>query len=82
MAADIVRPPPAAKPVVVVPRAYDWSGHYFGIQGGWETHHQVSHVDRRGKPEGVNVLFMDGHVTWRPFKEMKLRTDSYPYWWF
>ena len=35
MAADVVRPPPAAKPVVVVPRAYDWSGHYFGIQGGW-----------------------------------------------
>ena len=39
MAADIIRPPPAAKPVVVVPRAYDWSGHYIGIQGGWDNNH-------------------------------------------
>jgi outer membrane immunogenic protein len=35
MAADIPKPPPAAKPVVVVPRAYDWTGHYIGLEGGY-----------------------------------------------
>jgi len=42
MAADIIRPPPAAKPVVVVTRAYDWSGHYIGIQGGWDRNHATT----------------------------------------
>jgi outer membrane immunogenic protein len=39
MAADIVRPPVVAKPVIVATRAYDWSGHYIGIQGGWDRNH-------------------------------------------
>src|SRR5690348_1648403 len=38
MAADIVRPPPAApKPIVVAPKVYDWNGWYVGVQGGWDT---------------------------------------------
>jgi outer membrane immunogenic protein len=38
MAADVVRPPPiVAKPIIVAPRLYNWSGPYIGIQGGWDT---------------------------------------------
>jgi outer membrane immunogenic protein len=39
MAADIVRPPPppAVQPIVIAPATYDWTGHYLGVQGGWET---------------------------------------------
>ena len=43
MAADIARPPPPpAKPIVVAPAAYNWTGHYLGIQGGWETNAATS----------------------------------------
>jgi outer membrane immunogenic protein len=43
MAADIVRPPPVAPaPIVVVaPRAYEWSGPYIGIEGGYAWGHKV-----------------------------------------
>jgi outer membrane immunogenic protein len=38
MAADVVKPPPVAPAPIVVPaKAFDWSGHYIGIEGGWET---------------------------------------------
>ena len=53
-----------------------------GIQGGYKETHQVSHMGTNGKPEGVNVLFMDGHVIWRRFDEMKVRTTTNPFWWF
>jgi prepilin-type N-terminal cleavage/methylation domain-containing protein/prepilin-type processing-associated H-X9-DG protein len=64
-----------------------------GVQGGFSMLHQVSHMGRGGAPEGVNVLFMDGHVIWRawvmpntnvtpPRDQMQLRTDNYPYWFF
>lgn len=63
--------------------AQDAAGTIFGgVKGGFQYNHQVSHVGNNGKPEGVNVLFMDGHVVWRPFVEMKVRTTSSPYWWF
>jgi outer membrane immunogenic protein len=43
MAADVVRPPPVAPaPIVVAPTAFSWTGHYLGIQGGWETNRATS----------------------------------------
>jgi prepilin-type N-terminal cleavage/methylation domain-containing protein/prepilin-type processing-associated H-X9-DG protein len=39
------------------------------------------------KPDGGNILFMDGHVDWRPFAEMKIRafsaqgTGNPSFWW-
>lgn len=57
MAADIVRPPPAAKPVVVVPRAYDWSGHYFGIQGGWDNNHAKTGIYSSDENGGLVGLY-------------------------
>jgi prepilin-type N-terminal cleavage/methylation domain-containing protein/prepilin-type processing-associated H-X9-DG protein len=53
-----------------------------GVTGGWANKHQVSHIAKSGKPEGGNVLFMDGHVVFRPLDQMKRQTDSYPYFWF
>jgi prepilin-type N-terminal cleavage/methylation domain-containing protein/prepilin-type processing-associated H-X9-DG protein len=53
-----------------------------GVQGGWRYQHQVPHVGKSSKPEGGNVLFMDGHVTWRDLTVLKVRTYNGPYWWF
>ena len=39
-----------------------WSGF-----GGWNNIHVTPHMER-GIPTGSNILFLDGHVGWRPFK--------------
>ena len=57
----------------------------FHVPGGWRAQeHIAAHPNaKRGYPEGGNVLFMDGHVIWRAFDEMSLRTTGkVPYWWF
>ena len=53
-----------------------------GVNGGWAHAHQVSHIGTSGRPEGGNVLFMDGHVIFRGIGDIKRRTDSGPYFWF
>ncbi len=40
--------------------------------GGSTLRHMSSHI-RKGKPTGGNVLFLDGHVVWRPLEEMMFR---------
>lgn len=40
----------------------------WGASGGLSGH-VTSHMDR-GVPAGSNILFLDGHVDWRPFKKM------------
>jgi prepilin-type N-terminal cleavage/methylation domain-containing protein/prepilin-type processing-associated H-X9-DG protein len=50
-------------------------GVVWGANGGFVNKHGTSHM-LKGKPEGGNILFMDGHVDWRPFKDMKLRAQS------
>ena len=35
--------------------------------GGWVGKHVTSHINR-GVPTGSNILFLDSHVDWRPFK--------------
>lgn len=54
---------------------------YTGIQGGWSKNHKSAHLD--GKlPSGGNLLFLDGHVDWRNFREMTVRTAFDPsFWW-
>lgn len=33
-------------------------------------------------PAGGNLLFLDGHVAWRRFQEMRIRTVGEPaFWW-
>ncbi len=48
--------------------------------GGLSFPHGPSHMDGGG-PAGGNILFLDGHVEWRPFSEMKSRTSGPTFWW-
>ena len=47
--------------------------------GPWDT----SHLNGN-QPAGGNLLFIDGHVDWRPFKQMKRRyyVPGSPYWYW
>ena len=42
------------------------------VRGGWVKDHKTSHLDQN-RPAGGNILFLDGHVTWRKFDNMKVR---------
>jgi prepilin-type N-terminal cleavage/methylation domain-containing protein/prepilin-type processing-associated H-X9-DG protein len=54
---------------------------YAKIDGGWKGH-QSPHLGARQIPEGGNLLFADGHVAWRKFDKMNVRTDNDPtFWW-
>jgi prepilin-type processing-associated H-X9-DG protein len=58
--------------VEVVTDAVFQQNNLWGAKGGWNDYHMTPHM--RGKdPEGGNVLFLDWHVDWRPFKEMRVR---------
>ena len=47
----------------------------------------TNHMERRGgeikEPAGSNIGFLDGHVTWRPFKDMyqRYRVQGVTFWW-
>lgn len=43
---------------------------------------QTSHLRAGDKPAGGNILFLDGHVSWRAFEEMAIRNDLLNDWWF
>jgi prepilin-type N-terminal cleavage/methylation domain-containing protein/prepilin-type processing-associated H-X9-DG protein len=53
---------------------------YVKIDGGWKGH-QTSHLN--GKlPAGGNLLYLDGHVSWKKFDAMIVRTTGDPsFWW-
>lgn len=37
--------------------------------GGWNQIHVTNHMARNGQPEGANILFLDWHVAFRPYKD-------------
>lgn len=52
-------------------------GNYTTVGGA----HSSNHMDE-GTPAGGNVLFLDGHVEWRPWSEMEPRSNGGPdFWW-
>jgi len=56
------------------------NGSFTSVNGAYN--HTTSHV-RGPTPLGGNVVYMDGHVAWRPFSDMRLQTGSYdPQMWF
>jgi prepilin-type N-terminal cleavage/methylation domain-containing protein/prepilin-type processing-associated H-X9-DG protein len=57
------------------------NNNYTAVWGGWPKPHRSPHLN--GKiPNGGNLLFLDGHVEWRKFEKMKIRTDGPPsFWW-
>ena len=52
------------------------------IHGGYFMGHGTSHRNKVDLPTGGNLLFLDGHVEWRNFPEMKSRLVSWPHFWF
>lgn len=52
----------------------------WSVTGGAATAHRPNHMDG-DQPAGGNVLFLDGHVEWRPFSEMQSRTGGPNFWW-
>lgn len=46
------------------------------VMGGWVKPHKTSHLDQGNQPAGGNILYLDGHVSWRKFKDMKMRDDT------
>lgn len=53
-----------------------------GIWGQWQVYDRTNHVRRGGVPDGGNVLYLDGHLQWRPFSEMRMRWEVPPrHWW-
>ncbi len=69
---------------VVISQVWPKTNQYVKIMaqngtGPWSTPHMDT-----GRPRGGNLLFLDGHVTWRPFKQMKLRynVNGSPAWYW
>jgi prepilin-type N-terminal cleavage/methylation domain-containing protein/prepilin-type processing-associated H-X9-DG protein len=61
-----------------------WLNTYVNIKGGYPKPHKTAHLEKT-MPAGGNVGMLDGHVEWRKFMQMQVRTDSgspYPvFWW-
>jgi prepilin-type N-terminal cleavage/methylation domain-containing protein/prepilin-type processing-associated H-X9-DG protein len=55
---------------------------YTRVFGGWQSgQHSAPHLNGR-IPAGGNLLMIDGHVEWRKFEKMTIRTDGSPaFWW-
>ncbi|MBN1510018.1 MAG: prepilin-type N-terminal cleavage/methylation domain-containing protein [Sedimentisphaerales bacterium] len=56
------------------------------IRGGLFTRHQIfdssNHVGHGGRPEGANIVFVDGHQESRNFSQMIVRRTELPvHWW-
>jgi prepilin-type N-terminal cleavage/methylation domain-containing protein/prepilin-type processing-associated H-X9-DG protein len=49
---------------------------YVDIGGSYFKHHRTAHLNNKTMmPAGGNVGMLDGHVVWRKFDEMHVRTD-------
>ena len=54
-----------------------------GLWGRWQIYDRTNHLSH-GKPVGANILFVDGHLEWRPFRDMVVRyaPSGMPYHWW
>ena len=64
--------PTKSSDVEVVTDSVFQQNNSWSAMGGWKNVHVTSHM-RKGQPVGGNILYLDWHVTFRPFKEMKRR---------
>jgi prepilin-type N-terminal cleavage/methylation domain-containing protein/prepilin-type processing-associated H-X9-DG protein len=55
------------------------SGNTYTVSGGAPTPHRSNHMDG-SVPAGGNVLFLDGHVEWRPWSAMVPQRAGYFGW--
>jgi prepilin-type processing-associated H-X9-DG protein len=44
------------------------------VPSGVVPYHRAGHMEKE-KPAGGNLLFLDGHSAWRPFKQMQQKYD-------
>jgi prepilin-type N-terminal cleavage/methylation domain-containing protein/prepilin-type processing-associated H-X9-DG protein len=52
-----------------------------GLFAMCQLYDRTNHLKKR-RPEGGNILFLDGHTAWRPFSEMQRRYGGSPsFWW-
>jgi len=49
-----------------------------GMWGGQQIYDRTSHLKNDEEPTGGNIGFLDGHVDWRNFNEMKNRSHNNP----
>ena len=64
--------------------SHRWLNTYINIKGGYPKLHQTAHLEKT-MPAGGNLGMLDGHVEWRKFLQLHVRTDptsSNPvFWW-
>lgn len=68
------------KAEIVLDAVISQSRNFTEIWGGWSEPHRTSHLDDF-KPAGGNILFLDGHASWRHFQEMEIRLEPPEQWW-
>ncbi|MCF7668499.1 MAG: type II secretion system GspH family protein [Verrucomicrobia bacterium] len=74
-------PKASTRPLVADATLSEGNDNFNHVQGGWADYHRTSHMNGVD-PAGGNILFLDGHVEWRNFSDMKVRTTDEPrFWW-
>ena len=61
--------------VVDVVCSYGNPPDYTKVKGGWVKDHKTSHLEHN-LPAGGNILFLDGHVSWRKYRDMNMRDNT------
>ena len=52
-----------------------------GLWGRWQRFDRTNHISGGSRPDGANVMFVDGHLEKRPFSEMIVRRTGPVHWW-
>ena len=52
-----------------------------GLFDRWQLFDRTNHVSRGGKPDGANILCVDGHLEKRSFSDMIVRRTGPVHWW-
>lgn len=61
------------------------NNNYTRVFGGWKDGrepHRSAHMGTGALPLGGNIAFLDGHVGWRKFDKMTVRTTAFAYFWW
>ncbi|HEV2293289.1 MAG TPA: prepilin-type N-terminal cleavage/methylation domain-containing protein [Tepidisphaeraceae bacterium] len=84
-----MKEPNAAALELAADLVYSFKGRFIGLdvnlsdaENDRANPNQTSHLRSGDKPAGGNILFLDGHVSWRPFEDMSIRNGTYNDWWF
>jgi len=53
-----------------------------GLFARWQIFDRTNHLTRGDRPEGTNIVFVDGHLEWRRFADMQVRVIQGPHHWW